>query len=152
VSMERSKLREFQRLWIANRRAEWINANGPCAFCGSWESPEVDHIDQALKVTHNVWSWRKDRRDVELAKCRVLCHDCHVKRHESPHGTTWRYSHHGCRCVDCRAAHAKRKRVRDLRRRLELQFGLEMYALSDATEAQLERLRKQPPFSGEVAA
>lgn len=72
--------REYARKWMAARRAAWIGANGPCADCGSWENPEVDHVDPATKVTHNVWSWSALRREAELAKCVVRCTDCHKKK------------------------------------------------------------------------
>ncbi len=61
----------------ARRRQEWIVAHGPCAECGSWDELEVDHVDAGTKVSSNVWSWSQIRRDAELAKCQVLCHDCH---------------------------------------------------------------------------
>jgi hypothetical protein len=41
---------------------------------------ELDHVDPALKVSHRVWSWARERREAELAKCQVLCHDCHVAK------------------------------------------------------------------------
>jgi hypothetical protein len=68
--------REYNRLWIARRREAFFR-DKYCARCGSRKQLELDHIDPATKVTHNVWSWAQERRDVELAKCQVLCHDCH---------------------------------------------------------------------------
>lgn len=101
------KQADYQRNWIAARRAEWLAANGPCVFCGSSERLEVDHIDPATKTSHNVWSWSRERREEELAKCRVLCYDCHKKvtseqrRAKTKHGTYGRYRYHECRCVLC---------------------------------------------------
>ena len=45
--------REYQREWKRRRRFEWIAANGPCAWCGSWgmgplfnyAGLQIDHID-----------------------------------------------------------------------------------------------------------
>lgn len=71
-------MREYQRKWIARRRAEWFAANGPCARCGSWDDLRLDHVDPRQKVEHKVWSWSTTRRDAELAKCQVLCFPCHV--------------------------------------------------------------------------
>jgi len=71
------KKREYQRQWMAARRAEWFAENGPCALCGSWDDLELDHVDPATKVHHVVWSWSKARREAELAKCRALCETCH---------------------------------------------------------------------------
>lgn len=71
------KQREYQREWIARRRAEWVKSNGPCADCGTWEDLEIDHVDASTKVTHRVWSWSRRRREEELAKCVVRCGPCH---------------------------------------------------------------------------
>lgn len=78
--IDRAKQRAYQTTALKRRRREWIAANGPCQHCGSTERLEVDHIDPETRVTHAVWSWSKLRRDAELAKCQVLCHDCHVKK------------------------------------------------------------------------
>ena len=101
--------REYQREWRKRRRNQWIRENGPCRMCGSRKNLEVDHVDPASKLDHNVWSWRKERRDRELRKCQVLCSSCHKKktnaqRHHPPHGTHNRYVA-GCRCAACRMAH-----------------------------------------------
>lgn len=83
---------EYKRRWVAARKAKWIEENGPCRRCGSWERPEVDHIDGALKVSSHIWTWATERRLAELAKCQVLCHDCHVTKTreagENAHGET----------------------------------------------------------------
>jgi hypothetical protein len=102
--------REYQRRWMAERRAEWL-ADKACVKCGSVEDLEVDHIDRNQKVTHRVWSWTAARREAELAKCQVLCGSHHLEKtmaetYQAPHGTHHRYTHHGCRCVECRKAHA----------------------------------------------
>lgn len=104
---DKEKQREYQRQWMARRREEWLEANGPCQFCGSGEDLEVDHIDPEHKVSHRVWSWSKERREAELANCRVLCSDCHkertaeYRRDQVQHGTATMYDL-ACRCVDCR--------------------------------------------------
>lgn len=72
--------RKYQREWIKRRREEWIQENGPCVDCGSWDDPEVDHIDPATKVSHNVWSWSAERRAIELSKCVVRCHTHHMEK------------------------------------------------------------------------
>lgn len=75
----RSQL-EQHRAWhrerMAARRAEYL-AGKKCVRCGSTERLEIDHIDPATKVTHRLWGWSRAKRAVELAKCQVLCHDCH---------------------------------------------------------------------------
>jgi 5-methylcytosine-specific restriction endonuclease McrA len=92
------KQKEYQREWIARRREEWFDENGPCAQCGSDEALQIDHIDREKKVDHRVWSWSKERREAELAKCQVLCGECHGKKSidegsvpPPTHGTDSRY-------------------------------------------------------------
>ncbi len=70
---------EYQRHWIARRRGAFF-ADKVCVQCGSSERLELDHVDPATKVTSVIWSWSQQRRDVELAKCQVLCHACHVSK------------------------------------------------------------------------
>ncbi len=72
--------REYDRKWIAKRRADWLAIHGPCVDCESWEELEIDHIDRFTKVSHRVWSWSEERRDAELDKCAVRCRICHDKR------------------------------------------------------------------------
>lgn len=71
--------REYQRLWMAKRRSDFF-ADKICAHCGGTENLELDHIDPKLKVTHAIWSWSRIRREVEIAKCQILCHKCHKKK------------------------------------------------------------------------
>jgi hypothetical protein len=71
--------REFNRKWVAARRAAWF-AGKQCVKCGSTESLELDHIDPATKVSHSIWSWTAERREAELAKCQVLCRKCHQEK------------------------------------------------------------------------
>lgn len=112
-----ARQREYRRQWIADRRAAWFAENGPCVQCGSAEQLELDHVDPGVKVTHLIWSWSKARRLAELAKCQVLCHDCHLQKtveqsHAQWRGNTQEHSgtggrgtttgyRRGCRCVDC---------------------------------------------------
>lgn len=74
------KQRAYQREWMRRRRADAL-AGKSCVFCGSSDRLEFHHWDPAAKTDHNVWSWSAERREAELAKCVVLCHDCHVGRH-----------------------------------------------------------------------
>ena len=101
--------REYQKKWIAQRRDEWLIANGPCVECGSWENLQIDHKDPNTKVSHRIWSWAKERREAELAKCQAMCEKCHnkksaeEKRKPVSHGTHCAYAS-GCRCPACRQA------------------------------------------------
>lgn len=71
--------REFNREWVAKRRREWF-ADKACVRCGSNEDLQLDHVDPKLKVDHRIWSWSKERRDAETAKCQVLCYPCHITK------------------------------------------------------------------------
>jgi 5-methylcytosine-specific restriction endonuclease McrA len=126
VTLSGDAKRKYQLQWIRQRRDEWINANGPCASCGSTQMLEVDHIDPASKELEpaGIWSRRAEVREAELAKCQVLCIDCHSKKTANektcipPHGTRARYARKDaarCRCSDCRAASAAYERVRRMK-------------------------------------
>lgn len=72
-------LRQYQKEWMRKRRQDWLDLNGPCAHCGSDQNLEVDHINPATKTMQPaaIWSRRQEIRDAELAKCQVLCEECH---------------------------------------------------------------------------
>lgn len=102
----------YQNQWMARRRAGWF-ADKSCAQCGSTEDLEVDHVNPSAKVDHRIWSWSKERREAELAKCHVLCRPHHQEKslaRDNPsytngfvHGTRSMYQKHRCRCDTCRA-------------------------------------------------
>lgn len=71
--------REYQRQWVARRRSEYM-ADKCCAVCGRTDKLEIDHIDPETKVSHSIWSWSEKRRAEELAKCQILCGDCHQRK------------------------------------------------------------------------
>ncbi len=74
--------RKYQREWMQARRSEWVKAHGPCQECGSAENLEIDHIDPFSKLIKpgQIWGRRKKVREAELAKCQVLCNECHAKK------------------------------------------------------------------------
>ena len=124
VSAEKRKQRQRahnMRIYY-RRRHEWLMANGPCAHCESWYRLEVDHEDPTKKESGIIWSWSQARRDAELAKCQVLCHECHKRktreeaRRPIRHGSTMAYEVHHCRCDLCRAEYAKRRKLHPSRR------------------------------------
>lgn len=107
IDARRIYQRNYQRVWIRKRREDFF-ADKLCARCGSATDLELDHVNPALKVSHNIWSWRRERRETELAKCQVLCRKCHVTKtwtddYPAPHGAGGQYEKHGCRCSSCRA-------------------------------------------------
>jgi 5-methylcytosine-specific restriction endonuclease McrA len=101
--------RQYQREWQAKRRSEWLLANGPCSMCSSWVDLEVHHINPDEKISNSVWSWSEEKRRKELAKCIVLCSECHKdetrqqhkQRRNNVHGTAIMFRQ-GCRCSSCR--------------------------------------------------
>ena len=78
------KKRTYDRAWMAARRSAWIKEHGPCARCNSWDDLEVDHIDPATKLYPPAALWGMSplnpKRIAELAKCQVLCCDCHTAK------------------------------------------------------------------------
>ena len=107
--------REYQKNWVANRRAEWFK-DKHCIDCGAKENLELDHVDPNEKVDHRIWSWSKQRIAEEVKKCVVRCEECHqirsneqnVKRNTKPveelqHGSSHAYNVRGCRCDECKA-------------------------------------------------
>ena len=106
----REYLRSYQREWIAKRRAVFFE-NKKCVECESNKELEIDHISPETKVSHNIWSWSKERFKTEIIKCQVLCNSCHKEKtrlwniSRRKHGRTW-YSY-GCRCSICFKAQQK---------------------------------------------
>lgn len=116
-----SEMRRYKREWMAARRREWFQGKS-CVRCGSVDRLEIDHIDPSQKVHHAVWSWRKDRREAELAKCQVLCDPCHEQKTNDDryapreHGTPAMYKRGKCRCAACRKANTIYRRNLKMRR------------------------------------
>lgn len=110
--------REYERNWVAARRANWIASQGGCcAKCGSTDRLEVDHIDPATKTCNptRIWSREQAFRDMELAKCQVLCYECHKEKTFAAvvvvHGIRYTYRARGCRCEECREWNRQRVRA-----------------------------------------
>lgn len=104
------------RLWRAGRRNEYLK-DKCCVVCGSIDRLEIDHINPDEKISHNIWSWSKDRREAELAKCQVLCFGHHLEKTQKwweskkVHGLNM-YERHGCRCEICRQAKSEKNAQR----------------------------------------
>jgi hypothetical protein len=78
---------EVNKIRVTNRRQEWLSKNGPCVDCGSWENLEVDHVDPSTKDPRLrkgsgsvIFTWKAEKREKELAKCVVRCHECHMAK------------------------------------------------------------------------
>jgi hypothetical protein len=72
--------RAYHREWMRRRRASFF-ADKACAECGAIERLELNHLDPETKVSHAIWSWSEKRRLAEIAKCEIVCRDCHHARH-----------------------------------------------------------------------
>ena len=98
----RNKIRKELRVFLGEK----------CSKCGTTENLEFDHIDPKNKImaigtaivyksSQFVWE--------EVQKCQLLCKPCHKEKNkidngEAQHGTRTMYTHHSCRCDDCRLA------------------------------------------------
>jgi 5-methylcytosine-specific restriction endonuclease McrA len=100
----------YQREWMAERRKQGVQLlGGECSNCKSTENLEFDHVNPEQKWTHRFWSYAWERIEKELAKCQLLCEDCHRAKTKAwyvenvGHGLNL-YKRYGCRCEICRAA------------------------------------------------
>lgn len=125
-------IRDYQRKWIAKRRADFFSGKY-CKFCGSMNDLELHHLEPELKISNHIWSWSREKRELEIAKCIVLCYNCHLEETkkqitiEHPCGTLARYNK-GCRCELC--FEALRQYWRDRRIKLKEEFGPKFRSLN----------------------
>ena len=85
MSYTGQKKRDYQNQFLKERRDGWIEKNGPCSQCKTWDNLEIDHIDpkdKEMQPSH-IWSRKEAVRLRELAKCQVLCRDCHLGKTRS---------------------------------------------------------------------
>lgn len=100
---------------VERRKRAITELGGKCVECGAAESLHFDHINPADKEYHISQIWHREAVLVtELKKCQLLCAEHHREktereRHHWTHGNNGGYSA-GCRCKDCRAAHATKNR------------------------------------------
>jgi len=80
-------MREYMRKWMADRHEKAVNQlGGKCVQCGSMEKLEFDHIVRGSQDPRTrggrgiMWTFSEERLQAELAKCQLLCHDCHFKK------------------------------------------------------------------------
>ncbi len=95
---------------IPTQRRRYYLRDKCCATCGSTEQLEIHHVDPSKKITHAFWGWPKERREMELTKCIVLCGACHRKvtsnqaslqPRSTQHGSLRMYGRYKCRCDLC---------------------------------------------------
>lgn len=82
----KKKQLEVQNVWLIKRK-EWIQSfkDVPCADCGVKYPPHVmdfDHIGDAEKIrtVSKMTSFSKARILEEVAKCEIVCANCHRER------------------------------------------------------------------------
>lgn len=77
--MARYMLERYHR-----RRSDFIESRGGCCEqCRGLDDLEIDHIDPAEKgfaLGKALAGWAESRIQKELAKCQVLCKDCHAEK------------------------------------------------------------------------
>ena len=78
VSERRRELRQEKRLWLY----EYL-LDHPCVDCGE-DDPvvlEFDHQhNKELDISRAVNDWSQERIEREIAKCEVVCSNCHKRR------------------------------------------------------------------------
>jgi len=120
---DKEKQREFQRLWLKQRRSEFLS-DKRCAVCGSKEKLQVDHIDRTKKTSHRIWSWTKEKKEAELAKCQILCFECHISKTRKDMGhaehNAKRYREKKCLCEQCELAYRAYNKKRYQTRKAKL--------------------------------
>lgn len=106
---------EYHREYYYPRRARLIAYLGDsCAYCGSGDSLEFDHIDpdeKSFNIASNLTLSNEDVR-AELDKCQLLCGPCHrlksaqenSDRQGVTHGGWYAWQTKKCACADCAAA------------------------------------------------
>jgi hypothetical protein len=70
------------KLRLYELRRDTYAPRGRCTFCGSTDRLVWDHIDPSTKefdVMHGLLL-SPERIEAEIAKCRVLCNDCNIRR------------------------------------------------------------------------
>lgn len=101
VYQSKNKERRMER-YHANRGS--FLKNKRCEKCGEQSQLEIDHINPLLKVSHCVWLWSEEKRNIELKKCQVLCRACHMEKTGNENRKEHSYSSYKlgrCRCSKC---------------------------------------------------
>lgn len=126
-------LREYQKEWMRKRRNEFFS-DKQCNVCGSKEKLELDHIDPGSKKYNpgSLWSMSdtNPNKITELAKCQVLCYNCHLQKSKVQSWTKPLVHGYGgyqrkCKCEICFEAmrevnRSERRKLRRKKRRLLL--------------------------------
>lgn len=115
-------MKEYQKLRYKKRRDEAIaSLGGKCAHCSSVNNLELDHIDASTKtyeIGKIIGGGSKAKVEAELAKCQVLCKDCHITKSYAE-GDIYSVDHGGgtsgkknCPCTLCKNKKAEYMKAR----------------------------------------
>lgn len=112
TSFSRERMRQYMREYREKRlKAARVKLGGKCVLCWSEANLEFDHIDPTTRIKPITTLTHASKKvfDAELAKCQLLCVQCHdrktiLERGHVPveHGRASMYQHYGCRCLLCK--------------------------------------------------
>jgi 5-methylcytosine-specific restriction endonuclease McrA len=119
MSNDNNYMREYMKKRSKERMKEAHQLlGGKCCKCGSINNLQIDHIDPLTKsfTLSSGTTFSKERWDAELAKCQLLCFECHKSKtlkernfqevkDKNIHGTISSYRY--CHCDVCKKARAE---------------------------------------------
>lgn len=93
----------------AAKNAFLMSRGNKCVKCGSSERLEIDHIDRTKREYCVSQHWQRPKiLAIELPKCQLLCHTCHLKKTKTERFLARKHSlgtyRLGCRCDRCKTA------------------------------------------------
>lgn len=112
------------RMARIRRRLLFIDILGGCCVgCMSTDNLEFDHVfreDMSFRIG-TALLMKLEHVLLELQKCQLLCHDCHVKKTNTEynrssgqvHGTASSYTNYKCRCIECKQGWASYRRIKN---------------------------------------
>lgn len=111
-----------KRIWGGVKARRAYLADKVCVECGSADSLQFHHRDPSDRTDDVNFSRSDERILAEIAKCDLLCRECHAKKHAMRHGTTGMYTAGRCRCDMCTSNWRvyNREYKRDYRRKKKL--------------------------------
>jgi hypothetical protein len=92
-----------KRIWNGAKARRAYLADKSCQLCGSTDRLQFHHRDPTDRTTDVRFSLSDERLVAEIAKCDLLCKECHAKQHVMRHGTNSMYTAGKCRCELCSA-------------------------------------------------
>lgn len=79
----KSYQRDYHKRRRERNRREYIEKRGGCCEdCFCTISLQFHHRDPETKFTHRIFNYSKERIEIELSKCDLLCITCHRKAHK----------------------------------------------------------------------